>query len=69
MAEFLKIAQLEQEDIHQLKAMEKSYGVHLMAYESGLSIATLSDEQMQAIKNLEEKLGVVILAFKSETSY
>ncbi|MEM7334304.1 MAG: hypothetical protein AAF490_19635 [Chloroflexota bacterium] len=63
MAEFLKIAQLEQEGVQQLKSLETTFGVHLMAYEAGLSIAELSKDQMEAIKTLEEKLGVVILAF------
>lgn len=63
MSQFLKIAQLDAEDVEKVTELEESLGVHLMAYEDGFSLASLSDQQMETIKSLEEKLGVVLLAF------
>lgn len=63
MAEFLKIAKLDTEDVALIKGLEASLGRHIMAYQTGLQMANLTDEQIQVVKDAEEQLDAILLVF------
>ena len=63
MAEFLKIAALESDDVAKIRDLEASLGTHIMAFQPGLQMAELTDEQVEAVQSVEEKLGVILLAY------
>ena len=63
MAEFLKIATLESDDVAKIRDLETSLGTHIMAYQPGMKMAELTDEQVEAVQGVEEKLGVILLAY------
>lgn len=63
MSEFLKIANLDADDVAKVRGLEKSLGTHIMAYQPGLQMADLTDEQIQAMKSVEDQLGVILLAY------
>lgn len=64
MTKFLKIANLEEESLAQIRALENDLGVHIMAFRPGLDIASLPDDKVERIRALEEKLGVTLLVYK-----
>ena len=64
MAEFLKIAELDEGGIAKVKNIEESLGLHVMAYQRGLDIASLTKEQLQEIRSVEEELGVILIAYQ-----
>jgi len=66
MAEFLKIATLENGEVKRLRALEADMGVHIMALEKDLKVADLSDQQLARIKSLEDDLNVTLLVFESK---
>ncbi len=45
MMEYLKIADIEDEGKAKVKELEKSHGVHVMAYDFGYRLAKLTEEQ------------------------
>ena len=63
MAEFLKIAELDDDGITKIKQLEQSLNTHIMAYQTGLKIANLTERQMAKIKAVEEELDVILLVF------
>lgn len=63
MANFLKIAKLDEKSVTKIKELEKSLGTHIMAYQAGLKIANLSESQLQKIKDAENELDVILLAY------
>lgn len=64
MAEFLKIAQLADEEVAQVRALEADLGKHVMAFEAGLEIAALDEAALARVKELERRLGVTLLVFE-----
>lgn len=64
MAEFLKIAELDESGVAKVKRIEKSLGMHVMAYEPGLDIANLSEAQLEEIKMVELELGAILIAYQ-----
>ncbi|MDX1415577.1 MAG: hypothetical protein R3293_15385 [Candidatus Promineifilaceae bacterium] len=64
MAEFLKIAELDEDAVAKVKGVENALGLHVMAYERGLDIADLSGAQLQEIKRIEDELGVILIAYR-----
>lgn len=64
MAEFLKIAQLDENSVAKIQNLEKFLGSHIMAYEPGLDIADLTEAQMQALWALEKELGFILVAYE-----
>ena len=64
MTEFLKIARLEEESVARIRALEKEYEVHIMAFAPGPDIASLPTDQVERIKALEEELGVTLLVYE-----
>lgn len=64
MSDFLKVADLNEEDVTRLRALEQELGVHIMAFEPGLNVADLSSEQLARIRMLEKELGVTLIAYQ-----
>lgn len=64
MAEFLKIAELDENQVAQIKNLENSLGSHIMAYQSGLDLSNLTETQVLEVKKLEKQLGVILIAYE-----
>jgi len=64
MTQFLKIADLDEDDVSRIRQLEATLDRHIMAFEPGLEIADLEDEQLAAIRKLEEDLGVTLLVYQ-----
>jgi hypothetical protein len=62
----IKIAELDQERLARLQALERDLDVCLVALEPAYKLAELSDEQLEAIKASEDEMGVVLLAYRCE---
>ncbi len=65
MANFLKIAQLDDDGVGKIRALEIETGKHVMAFTSGLEIANLTEAQLAKVRTLEEELGVTLLVYQS----
>ncbi|MDX1686515.1 MAG: hypothetical protein R3248_00895 [Candidatus Promineifilaceae bacterium] len=65
MTQFLKIANLEEESVARIRALEEELGAHVMAFTPGPDVASLPPEQVERIKALEEELGVILLVYES----
>lgn len=65
MSDFLKIAQMDDQDVVRLKELEQELGLHVMAFEKGLQVADLDREQLAKVRELEEDLNVTLLVFES----
>lgn len=63
MSDFLKIAELNEEAVAQIRALEKSMGTHIMAYQPGLALSDLTDDQLHEVKALEKELGVILISY------
>ncbi len=64
MGEQMQIAQLNEQNIANIRALEKEMGKHIMAYEPGPHLATLSDKDLKRIQALEKELGVTLLVYE-----
>jgi hypothetical protein len=63
----LKFAELDNERLRQVQALENELGVTLLALEPArLRLAALSDEQMARVQQLEERLNVILIAYQSQ---
>lgn len=62
--EYLKIAELSDEDVARIEALEAEYGVHIMAYQPGLELARLTDAQIGQMKGVEDGMGVILIAYQ-----
>ena len=65
MTQFLKIANLEEESVARIRALEEELGSHIMAFAPGPDVASLPADQLERIKALEEELGVTLLVYES----
>ena len=59
----MKPAQLDDDRLAKVRAMEAELGKLLVALEPKYPLAELSDEQVQKLRALERELGVVLLAY------
>lgn len=64
MSKFLKIAQLDEEEVAQVQVLEGQLGKHVMAFQAGLQIAALSADELALVNQLEQRLGVTLLVFE-----
>lgn len=66
MMEYLKIADIGEEGKAKVEELEKSLGVHVMAFEFGLRLAKLTEAQREEVAAVEEDLGgkVMLLAYQ-----
>ncbi len=58
----IKVAQLDGERMEQVQALEKEFGVWLVALEPEAQPASLSDKQVKKLQAKEKELGVVLVA-------
>jgi len=65
MADFLKIAALDEDDVAKIRALEEEIGKHVMAFTTGLDIARLTQTQLARVRDLEEELGVTLLVYEA----
>lgn len=63
MNSHLKIAELTDEDVTKITALENETGFHIMAFEPEVKLASPTGDQLSKIKELEEKLNVTLLAY------
>jgi len=61
----LKIADLTEEEITKVKAMEESLDTLILALEPVRPFAKLTEEQMKRLQELEKEMGVVLIAYDS----
>ena len=61
----LKIAELSQEKISKIRALEENTGFHIMAFEPGIKLARPTADQLAQIRELEAELNVTLLAYDS----
>jgi len=59
----MKVAQLSESKLAQLKELESEMGVCLVALEEEFSLARLSPEQVERLQDAERDLGVVLVAY------
>ena len=58
-----KIANLPEEKLAQIKALEKELKLVLVALEPAAQVAELTPEQLLRIQEMEENLGVILMAY------
>ncbi|MBK8988706.1 MAG: hypothetical protein IPM39_21980 [Chloroflexi bacterium] len=65
MANFLKIAFVDEPGVEKIRALEIETGKHIMAFTPGLEIADLTEAQLAKVRALEEELGVTLLVYET----
>lgn len=61
----IRFAQMDDERLAKLKALEDALGVHLLALEPDEHrLAKLDDAQLEQIRELEDDLGVFLVAYQ-----
>ena len=63
MASQYKPATISDNDLEQIKSLEKGLDKVIVAVEQKQSFAELSDAELSELQKAEEKLGVVMLAY------
>lgn len=64
MAQFLKIAKLDDENVNALRELEAELGKHIMAFTAGLELADLSQAQLEKVQRLEEELDAYLIVYE-----
>ena len=64
MKPHFKIAELADESVSKIKALEKETGFHIMAFEPEIELAMPTADQLARIKELEKEINVNLLAYK-----
>jgi hypothetical protein len=59
----MKIADLSEDRVAKIRALEEETGFHIMALEPGLSLARPTSDQLTKIIALEAELNVTLLAY------
>lgn len=59
----LKIAELDDEQQAQLRALEQELSAQILALEPKVSLLDLSPAQLRRLKAVEEQMGVVLVAY------
>ena len=62
----MKFADLDQEGISKVQALEEDIGGCVVALERRISLRDLSPEQLEKLQSAEEELGVVLMAYECE---
>jgi len=61
----VKFATLTDEQIAELQALEKEFGIYLLALApERLRLAPLTPDQLKRIEEVEENLGVMLVAYQ-----
>ena len=59
----MQIAELEDEQLAKVKALEEELGKVIVAMRPYYPVANLNKEQVERLQDLEQELGVVLLAY------
>jgi hypothetical protein len=62
----VKIAQLDESRLKQVRDLEKELGLWVVALEPAVRLADLSGEQLQRLQAKEKELDVVLLAYETD---
>ena len=65
MAQYLKIAKLDDAGTNKLRDLEAELGKHIMAFTPGLELADLSEEQLEKVQSLEEEMDVYLIVYEA----
>jgi hypothetical protein len=60
----MKIADLDDESLSKVRALEQEIGECVVALEQRVSLRDLSPEQLKKLQSVEEELGVVLMAYE-----
>ena len=60
----VRIAELDQPQLEQVKRLEEALGAWVVAMEPRVRLAHLSDEKLEQLKALEKELDLVLLAYE-----
>ena len=63
MSTHLKIAELYDDSVSKIKALEEETGFHIMAFGPEVELAMPTADQLAKIRELEEELNVTLLAY------
>lgn len=61
----VRYANLDQDRLARLQALEEDLGAYLVAYEPRNRLAELSPDQLNQLRSLEEQLGVILIAYNN----
>lgn len=59
----MKIADLDDQSLQKIRALEEEVGACVLALEPRVKLMDLSEEQLESLKSAEEELGVVLMAY------
>lgn len=62
----MKIADLDEERLSKVQALEQDIGACVVALEHRITLRDLSPEQLEKLQAAEEELGVVLMAYECE---
>jgi tRNA U34 5-methylaminomethyl-2-thiouridine-forming methyltransferase MnmC len=62
----MKIAQLDEAALVQVRALEEELGTYVIALAPRYPLAELPQEKLRRLQELEKQLGVVLLAYERE---
>ena len=62
----MRIAQLDDDRLAKVKALEDELGYCIVAVEREFSLASLSADQVRKLQAAEEEMGVVLLAYEGK---
>jgi hypothetical protein len=65
---YLGVANLRDEQINELKALESEMGVVIIAIKPTVPIAPLSQDQIAKLQAVERKMGVILLACQPQAT-
>ena len=60
----MKIADLQEADLHKVQQLEEQMGTLIIALEPQIPLAELSEAQLELLNSLESELGVVLIAYQ-----
>lgn len=62
--EQMRFAQLDEERLEKLRALEDKLDATVLAFEPMVALADLEQSEIEQLKAMERELGVVLLAYK-----
>jgi hypothetical protein len=60
----MKIADLDEESLAKVQALEGDIGACVIALEREVELLDLDEEKLEKLQNAEEELGVVLMAYE-----
>jgi hypothetical protein len=62
----MEFADLDEESMNKVRALEEDIGGCVVALQRRISLRDLSPEQLDKLQSAEEELGVVLMAYECE---